>query len=45
MPKPPENSKAPKPISDHQTAENDLHHRIRLTLSFKNEYKFVENGL
>ena len=44
MPKPPENSKAPKSISDHPTVENDLHHRIRLTLSFKNKYKFVESG-
>ena len=38
------NSKVSKPISEHRTIENDVHRRIRLTLSFQIRFKVVGNG-
>ena len=38
------NSKVSKPISEHHLIENEIHHRIRLTLSFQTHYKVVGIG-
>ena len=38
-----EDSKVSKTISEHRPIENEVHHRIRLTLSFRIHYKVVGN--